>query len=89
MSGLPHKRIESIDLVKGAVILIMALDHVRDFFHADAFNFEPTDLAHTSFVLFFTRLITDFCAPAFCLLAGTSAYFVGRRKTKAELSKFL
>jgi len=71
MSGLTHKRIESIDLVKGAVILIMALDHVRDFFHADAFNFAPIDLAHTSVVLFFTRLITEFCAPAFCLLAGT------------------
>lgn len=89
MSELTRKRIESIDLVKGAVILIMALDHVRDFFHADAFTFEPTDLSQTNAFIFFTRLISDFCAPAFFLLAGTSAYFVGRRKTKAELSRFL
>lgn len=89
MSITPHKRIDNIDLLKGLVMVIMALDHVRDYFHYDAFLFNPADPIKSNLFLFFTRWITHFCAPTFCFLAGTSAYFVGRRKTKKELTIFL
>src|SRR5262245_16913855 len=83
------KRIESIDLLRGIVIIIMALDHVRDYFHADNFLYNPTDMVHTNGAVFFTRWITNFCAPVFMFLAGTSAFLVGERKTKKALSLFL
>ena len=83
------KRIESIDLLRGIVIIIMALDHVRDYFHADYFYYDPTDMTKTNAAVFFTRWITNFCAPVFVFLAGTSAFLVGERKTKKELSSFL
>lgn len=70
-------------------MIIMALDHVRDYFHADAFLYDPLDLEKTSVALYFTRWITHFCAPVFMFLAGTSAFLVGQRKTKKELSAFL
>ena len=70
-------------------MVIMALDHVRDYFHAPAFMFDPTDPAVTTVPIFFTRWITHFCAPLFSFLAGLSAFFVGRRKEKKELSAFL
>lgn len=85
----PARRIQSIDLLRGLIMIIMALDHVRDYFHADSFLYNPLDLEKTSIVLFFTRWITHFCAPVFMLLAGVSAFLTGQRKTKKELSVFL
>jgi uncharacterized membrane protein len=70
-------------------MIIMALDHTRDYFNADAFLYDPLDLQKTTVLLFFTRWITHFCAPIFVLLAGTSAFISGQRKTKKELSAFL
>ncbi len=89
MTSLTKNRIESVDLLKGLVMVIMALDHVRDYFHFSANYFDPADPLHTTLPIFFTRWITHFCAPAFSFLAGLSAFFVGRRKTKNELSVFL
>lgn len=83
------KRIVSIDILRGAVMIIMALDHVRDYFHTGAFQSDPLDLSVTTPGLFFTRWITHFCAPVFVFLSGMSAYLSGQRKTKAELSLFL
>lgn len=68
------KRQPSIDIVRGIVMIIMALDHVRDLMHVDSITQSPTDLATTSPLLFFTRWITHLCAPIFVFLAGTSVY---------------
>jgi uncharacterized membrane protein len=81
--------VESIDLVRGLVMIVMALDHVRDYVHFDSLLFSPTDLARTTPALFATRFITHLCAPTFMLLAGTSIWFVARRKTPRETSAFL
>jgi uncharacterized membrane protein len=89
VSALKGKRIESIDLLRGVVMIIMALDHVRNYFHHDAFVYSPTDLTQTSSVLFFTRFITHYCAPIFVFLAGISAYLYGTKRTKKELTYFL
>jgi len=62
---------------------------VRDYFHFDAFFFDPTDLSHTSVFLFFTRFITHYCAPVFVFLAGISAYLYGVNKSKRELAYYL
>ena len=86
---LIKNRITSIDLLRGVIMIIMALDHVRDYFHAEAFFYDPLDLEKASPMLFFTRWITHYCAPVFMLLSGTSACIMAQRKTKKELSIFL
>lgn len=88
-SSLLRYRIRSIDLYRGIIMIIMALDHVRDYFHLEAFQFDPQDLSKTNGLLFFTRWITNLCAPTFVLLAGTSAFISGQKKSKPELSNFL
>jgi len=85
----PKYRVESIDILRGLIMLIMALDHVRDFFHPAVAANDPTNLATTTPVLFFTRWITHFCAPLFIFLSGVSAHLAGRRRSKKQLSLFL
>ncbi len=84
-----QKRIESIDIIRGIAMVLMALDHTRDFFHIAANTDDPLNLATTTPVLFFTRFITHYCAPTFVFLSGTSIYLQSLRKTKNELSSFL
>src|SRR3569833_2123403 len=88
-SPTTKSRINSIDLLRGTVMIIMALDHVRDYFHAYSYEYDPTDLQHTSVAIFFTRWITHFCAPIFMLLAGVSACLYGYKNGKRALSFFL
>ena len=88
-TAVSTNRIYSIDILRGAVMIIMALDHVRDFFHYTAFIDSPTNLMTTTPLLFFTRWITHLCAPTFLLLSGISAYLTGQKKTKGQLSLFL
>ena len=80
-------RLESVDVVRGVIMILMALDHTRDFFGQTSIS--PTDLSQTTISLFFTRWITHFCAPVFFLLTGTGAYLSLRKKSKRQLSRFL
>src|SRR5438132_11748060 len=83
-------RIDSVDLLRGIVMVIMMLDHTRDFIHSGALLFDPLDLSKTTVWLFLTRWITHFCAPVFVFLAGTGAYLrYARGSSKRELSRFL
>jgi uncharacterized membrane protein len=77
-------RIESIDFVRGLVMIIMALDHVRMYFALGTWYAEPTNLATTTPLLFFTRWITHFCAPVFVFLAGTAAFLYGMKKSSVK-----
>jgi len=83
-------RLSEIDMLRGLVIVLMALDHVRDYFHAGGFRSNPLDPETTTTLLYVTRWITHLCAPTFVFLAGLSAYLQARRgKTGAALSRFL
>ncbi len=84
-------RLESIDLLRGLVMVLMAIDHVRHYFHFEAIQgHDPTDLDLTTPAVFFTRFITHFCAPIFAFLAGTGTSFsAARGKPKGELASFL
>jgi len=86
-SGL-NERILSIDAIRGIAIIFMALDHTREFLLAS--NVEATDIVHASFWLFITRFITNFCAPVFVLLVGTSMNLaIQNGKSKSYIAKFL
>jgi uncharacterized membrane protein len=76
-------------MLRGIVMIIMALDHVRDFFHMHAYTDDPLNLQTTTPILFFTRWITHLCAPTFVFLSGVSIYLQSLRKTKKELSAFV
>lgn len=83
-------RLDSVDLLRGLVMIVMALDHVRAYFHYATPLFDPTDLSQTTPALFLTRWVTHFCAPVFVFLAGAGAYLsAARGKTRGELSRFL
>lgn len=84
-----QKRIISLDLLQGLVMLLMALDHIRDYLHNDSLIYSPTDLSQTNGAFFFARFITHYCAPIFIFLAGASAFFVGQKIGKKELSIWL
>lgn len=86
---IKSSRIQSIDILRGLVMVIMALDHVRDYFHLGAFVSDPLDLETTTPILFMTRFVTHFCAPVFIFLTGTSASLYGQNKSKKVLSNFL
>src|SRR5450759_2290777 len=81
------KRINSIDITRGLVMVIMALDHVRDFMHTTSMNQSPTDMQTTTTLLFMTRWVTHLCAPTFVFLSGVSAYLSFRRNNNIPESK--
>jgi len=81
-------RIHSLDILRGIVMVIMALDHTRDYFHITATTANPLDPASTNTALFFTRWITHFCAPVFVFLSGMSVYLSAQNKTIAEAGAF-
>jgi hypothetical protein len=88
--GARARRLDAVDLVRGLVMVVMLLDHTRDFVHTGGFLQDPTDLATTTVPLFLTRWVTHFCAPAFVFLAGTGAYLQRLRGRPASgLSRFL
>ncbi|MBS1773202.1 MAG: DUF1624 domain-containing protein [Bacteroidetes bacterium] len=88
MNSAPSRRIVSIDILRGIIMVIMALDHTRDFF--SNYHYDPLDLEHTTTAMFLTRWITHFCAPVFVFFAGTSSFLsFNRGKTKKEAAWFL
>src|SRR6478672_12997985 len=90
MASFPQaesRRVDSVDLLRGLIMILMALDHTRDFIGNVAAS--PTNLATTTTALFITRWITHFCAPTFSLLTGVGAFLMLRRRTTREVSWFL
>lgn len=82
-------RVNSIDLLRGLIMIVMALDHTRDYFHSAALQFDPTDIDKTTPAIFFTRWITHFCAPAFAFLSGVSININLRKRGRPGLVKYL
>lgn len=89
-NAVARSRIQSVDALRGFVMILMALDHVRDFFHVGAMSFQPDDLSQTTTAIFLTRWITHICAPVFAFTAGVGAFlWMNRGHSQAELSRFL
>jgi len=89
-SNQPLKqRIQSIDTLRGLIMIIMTLDHCRDFLHFQGKEYAPTNMATTTVILFFTRWITHYCAPVFVFLSGVSAHLASLRRSGSGLSRFL
>src|SRR5580704_16476811 len=89
--SVPVPRIQSVDALRGAIMMLMAIDHIRDYVARSAQQFLPTDLTRTTPAIFLTRWITHFCAPVFMLTAGIGAYFwmIRGHHSKGELSRLL
>jgi uncharacterized membrane protein len=84
------RRVVAIDAIRGVVMVLMALDHVRDFVHRGAMSYSPTDLARTTTALFLTRWVTHICAPVFMFTAGMGAFLWWQQsRTRQQLSTFL
>jgi uncharacterized membrane protein len=84
------RRVVAIDAIRGIVMVLMALDHVRDFVHRGAMSYSPTDLAKTTTALFLTRWVTHVCAPVFMFTAGMGAFLWRQQgRTRQQLSTFL
>ena len=90
MADVPKTRVPSVDALRGLIMIVMALDHTREFFHRGAMSFQPDDLTRTTAALFFTRWITHICAPVFMFTAGLGAFLWLRPgRTTHQLSYFL
>src|SRR5215470_19243183 len=91
VQSAPAPRLQSVDALRGAIMMLMAIDHIRDYVARSAQQFLPTDLTRTNPALFFTRWITHFCAPVFVLTAGLGAYFwmTHGHHSRSELSRLL
>lgn len=87
-SSPPRRRLDAVDIVRGIVMVIMMIDHTRDFVNAQGFQFDPTDVTKTTVPLFLARWVTHFCAPLFVFLSGVSIY-LQKRRGKPGLSSFL
>jgi uncharacterized membrane protein len=86
----PGSRVQALDVLRGFVIVLMALDHVRDYFHASGYGYDPLDFSMTSVAVYLTRWVTHFCAPTFVFLAGVSAWLQGAKgKGRPDLARFL
>lgn len=84
-----RRRIRIVDRLRGLMIVLMVLDHVRDYFHVSALTSQPTDLSQTTPTLFMTRWVTHLCAPTFVFLAGASVYLQRAHTDLPALSRFL
>ena len=87
----PAPRIQSVDALRGAIMILMAIDHIRDYIARSAMQFLPSDLTRTTAAIFFTRWITHLCAPIFMFTAGLGAFLWMSRghRSKGELARFL